>query len=418
MNTWDTAIKKRVSVSLAWLITISVLGIFLRLYPVMSLQINYKPLLHAHSHLAFLGWVFTSLFTLITGSFLPKEKVASLPFRLQFILLQIFNIGMLVSFLIQGYAFFSILFSSLHMITTFWFIWTTSHSIRRSGASDISHKFLFASFFFMILSSVGPLAIPVTVKMYGSGSEMYHNAIYFYLHFQYNGWFIFSLFALFFKYIQTEGFNFSKRQSVYLFWILFVSCLSTYSLSVLWTDPHTSIWITGFISSALQLFAAVPLIKIIAEVKTQFVQKRTIRNLFLFAIVMFLLKLILQFISAFPLITEMTIVSRNFVIGYLHLVLLGIVTVSLINYFIVKGHIDPTLVHTKRGLALFFTGFIGTELTAFIEAMFKFYSVPLPGYHFTQIFLSVLILAGITLICIGRMRTVAFETRQLTTNHL
>lgn len=61
-------------ISLFFLTVIALLGVFLRLYPFLGLPLEYEHLLHAHSHTAFQGWIYTAMMLLLANLFLSKKK--------------------------------------------------------------------------------------------------------------------------------------------------------------------------------------------------------------------------------------------------------------------------------------------------------------------------------------------------------
>ena len=82
-----------------YLILAALLGLFMRADIGSLLAIPYKNLLHAHSHIAFLGWVYPTLFILLINSFLGKEKLVR--FKWQLVLTHLSIVAMLIAFLLQ-----------------------------------------------------------------------------------------------------------------------------------------------------------------------------------------------------------------------------------------------------------------------------------------------------------------------------
>jgi len=74
-----------------------------------SWQVKYEPLLHAHSHLALLGWGYTALVLLLATRFLTPEDGRSRFLRINWLLTQLTIAGMFIAFLFQGYGLFSIM---------------------------------------------------------------------------------------------------------------------------------------------------------------------------------------------------------------------------------------------------------------------------------------------------------------------
>ena len=114
--------KKLVAVCLFNFLIAALMGLALRFSFLESIGINYRFLTHAHSHVAMLGWVYLMLFTLFVHYFiLNKTKV----FYRLFWLTEFSVLGMMLSFPIQGYAAVSITFSTLHILSSYYFAYLT-----------------------------------------------------------------------------------------------------------------------------------------------------------------------------------------------------------------------------------------------------------------------------------------------------
>src|SRR5688572_29855994 len=91
----------------------TLLGVFLRWQFISATPgVNYSFVLHGHSHIMFLGWIFNALYVGICYNHIAAEETKF--FRILFIALQVLVVGMLIAFPLQGYGFYSILLSTLH----------------------------------------------------------------------------------------------------------------------------------------------------------------------------------------------------------------------------------------------------------------------------------------------------------------
>ena len=128
--------KRLVIICLINFFVAAVMGLALRFSFIESIGLNYRYLTHAHSHVAMLGWVYLMLFTLIVYYFIPNKKPI---YNQLFWLTEISVIGMMVSFPIQGYATISILFSTLHIFCSYYFvylIWKYQNGLRAIGKNE------------------------------------------------------------------------------------------------------------------------------------------------------------------------------------------------------------------------------------------------------------------------------------------
>ena len=177
--------------SALWLAAISLLGIAMRMsfigQPVINLP--YQNLLHAHSHIAFFGWMGSRLMGLFYY-FLKsdREHIFKKHETITFWLLQIFTLGAFIAFLAQGYALFSIIFSTLHVFLWYYFAWKIWPRFK-NHTNNISFLFLKTALIFLLLSSLGTWALPpVMIKM--PDSFLKRAAIDFFVHTFSDGWLI------------------------------------------------------------------------------------------------------------------------------------------------------------------------------------------------------------------------------------
>ncbi len=189
-----------------YFISVAMLGLLMR-FAFLGLLAPYTHLLHTHSHIAFLGWVYPTLMILLINFFLDKETILIYKFKLQIIITHLLILAMFISFFWQGYGFYSILSSSLFQVASYWFIFSFFKALkksRESQSSPVAKSLLMIALWALFVSTFGPWAVGI-IKASGFGdSNWYKMAIYYYMHFQYNGWILFALFALFFKPVENH----------------------------------------------------------------------------------------------------------------------------------------------------------------------------------------------------------------------
>ncbi|MCU7548884.1 hypothetical protein OCK74_07125 [Chitinophagaceae bacterium LB-8] len=349
----------------------SCLGILLRTFPYLSLfPLNYKNVLHGHSHFAFGGWIMPVLLALVLKCFPElRQTVAFKHWRNIAVLMLISAYGMLISFPLQGYKAVSISFSTLSLISGF-YLAMVSWKASRILSPSLSQKFLNAGLFYHVLSSAGPFATAPLIILGKAGTPVYYDVIYFFLHFQYNGFFTFTVLALIYKMLERQNVSIKSGQKVFL--LLQLACIPAYFLSVLWHGPSLIFNIIGGVAAGLQVIAMVFLIR---DARSLQWKNRFIKLLFTLAISAFILKNILQFMGAFPYIASISYGYRNFVIAYLHLVLLG-----FISLFSFAATFQSFAIRITRTLCLavilFLAAFFTTELllaSSALSALLKYY---------------------------------------------
>ncbi len=402
--------KTWLNTSLLYLLITALLGSVLRLMGFVSLGFNYSNLLHTHSHIAFLGWVYNILFALLIYSFLSPQKQSNKIYQSLFWLTQAANIGMLLSFPIQGYGLFSIAFSTLHILTSFGFTYQflKDASLNPDNKQRLSFKFIKAGLFFMVISSLGPFSLGPILSANGGKSDLYYNAIYFYLHFQYNGWFSFAILGLFFRMLENNTISFSVKKGNLLRGLLFISVIPSYLLSVLWTKPHVSIYIIAGVSAFIQLTALIIFLSLIADKKFEIKSKFSgwVYFLMCFSLFCFCIKVILQFFTAFHYFADLAYQIRGFTIGYLHLVFIGFVSLFLFAFLVSHKELDLNR-NNKTGMTLILLGFILNELLIFMQAISTWIAKSMIGYYYSSLlfYVNLLIVAGIVLLIASRLRS-------------
>ncbi len=386
-----------IAIALLYFLLAAVLGVVLRLFPVTGIPVQYRFLVHTHSHIALLGWVYIALTTLLYKLYLGASIKKHLYKRI-FWFTQCTLIGMLCTFPFMGYALFSIIFSTLFLLVSYWFTWFFMKYTPGALQQKTSYLFVRAGLLYMIISSLGPWALGGIMSTLGSTSIWYRIAIYFYLHFQYNGWFIMALTGIFLFALEYAGFAFSKRTLKNVFVLLNLGIVLSFFLSVLWTEPHFTFDLLGALGAVLQLLSILILIAHLKKKNTgKLIFTSFNRVLLITATSLLFFKMILQLISALPYFVNLTYRILDFVIGYLHLTFLGVVSFflfALLNHF-------RLLNLSKKGYYIYLAGFILSELCIFYKGFVILKQQALfEEYFHTLVFVSLLIPIGIFIILI------------------
>ncbi|QQX75823.1 MULTISPECIES: hypothetical protein [Aequorivita] len=387
-------LRKHIAFALFYFLLVALMGVLLRLFFVTPLPLNYKYILHAHSHTALLGWIYLGLTTLIFKIFLSEAQKPKLYQRI-FVFTNLCIVGMLITFPIQGYALYSIIFSTLFLFASYWFAWFAIKYIPQHFKKRFSWKLIKTALWYLVISSVGPWAIGGVMATLGPGSIWYKSSIYFYLHFQYNGWFIIALLGVLFYVLEGKGIQFNTEKLKSFFLLLNVGVLFTVFLSFLWFVPPTAIYILGLAAAVAQLLAFYELYFLL---KTHFSVLKTAvgKNAFFFlkiAGILMVSKLIMQLFSAFPYVADLAYQLKDFVIGYLHLVFLGIVITTMLAFL--KYFKLITLPNSF--LRLFLFAFASTELLIFYKAFALWLGLP----FFSEYYLLIAILSCTFPVAVG-----------------
>ncbi|GAA4296100.1 hypothetical protein [Aestuariibaculum suncheonense] len=381
--------KKLIIICLINFLIAALMGLALRYSFLESIGLNYRFLTHAHSHVAMLGWMYLMLYTFIVHYFIPDKKSI---YNKLFWVTEIAVVGMMLSFPVQGYAAVSITFSTLHIFCSYYFVslvW--KHHKVTSATSQLLLK---AALIFMLISTVGVWCLGPAVGLLGQASAFYQIAIQFFLHFQFNGWFLIAVLALLFHILKIED----SRRFKNFFKLLVVSTVLTFALPVQWFAPHPILIYINVFGVLLQLITLYLFLKLIKlelnnALKTQ---SKLIVTLYYFSVFCFILKTLLQGVTLIPEFSEAVFMHRNFVIGFIHLVMLGVITGFLFAFLFSKQNSSVLL---KLGLYCFLSGFVLTEVILLIQGCRFYLGMGLISNYYLLLFLfSVLLPLGILLI--------------------
>ena len=217
----------------------------------------------------------------------------------------------------------------------------------------------------MTISSIGPWALGIIMNTLGNTSHWYKNAIYFYLHFQYNGWFIFCLLGLFFLLLEKHQISIQKKTISSFYTLMILSCGLTLFLSFLWIKPLLYIYGLAFLGTFLQLIALIKFHQIIHTIKADLPKKLSSISIKLlrFIYILFIFKIASQTLTTFPYFAELVSQLKDFVIGYLHLTFLGIISLTLFVFLKEFGLIKLSNLWVR----IYLSGFILSELLIFYK---------------------------------------------------
>jgi hypothetical protein len=389
------------------LFIVSVLGVILRYKQSFALPIlDYKYLLNAHSHFAFSGWITTALFTALLYILTTSGVRLSSVYRYQFWLNQLSSFGMLVSFTCQGYGPVSIVFSAMSVAFSYWFAIKYARDMRYARWPPLVKQCVRMALFFLVLSSAGPYLLAYSMSHRVGNVAFYYNAIYLYLHFQYNGWFSFGVVALFFWSISRYGLTVDTTLGKAFVWLMGIACVPAYCLSLLWTDPPEWVWAISTLAVLAQLVALLSLFIFLSRNRQHLSGQvpGVTRNIWTLAFAAFAIKLALQAMSVVPRLGNLAFSHRSVIIAYLHLVVLCFVTFMLLGFFISQGLLSLRAGAARTGLLLFMAGVVLNEVILLIQSLMQFGSLIWFNAGYYLLGAALLMLAGALSMCGSQLR--------------
>lgn len=136
----------------------------------------------------------------------------------------------------------------------------------------------------------------------------------------------------------------------------------TFFLSTLWTKPSFWFYVLAGLGAVAQFYAFVLLWGMFRNKITKLSFSK-VHHLFLKTIVILgLIKIVLQLLTALPYFANMAVNYVDFTIGYLHLTFLGIISIGL---FLFMDYFSLFRI-SKKSYLWYFLGFLLTEALIFI----------------------------------------------------
>lgn len=359
---------------------------------------THKFMQESHSHFAFYGWVSSCIYIFV-ANYIQKNKPDFNNIKYQILLIsnQIGSYGMLFSFLYGGYYWLSIVFSAIALFTGFaycLFVWKDTKTIK-----DPAIIWLKYAAFFAVFSAIGIFGLAYFSSQKEAFEEIYRASGYFYLHYQYNGFFLFSCIGIVWISLLKYGFTISKRDNKITFILLFLGTFLGYGLSVLWIKSAQNWFLPMGIVGIVQLLGAVKIYKIVVQQwKNISATMKTESKLLLKIVgITFLLKFVLQGLSAIPEIGVLAFNNINIVIAYLHLVLLVGVSLFLI-WKIREFQENKDRKFFKFGLYILVFGVISNEIILILSSLFSVIYIPFSFAKYGLLLVSGFISMGILMI--------------------
>jgi hypothetical protein len=401
----NSLIQRYTKIALLNLLLVAAIGVILRYKIAYFLPfIDQKFLLHGHSHFAFTGWVTHGLMILLLQYLANKTNVAIFEKYNWIIIANLVTAyGMLVSFPFQGYGLFSIIFSTLSIIVSYAFAVIYWKDLNKVPGKIIAHWWIKAALLFNALSSLGAFSLAFMMATHSIHQNWYIAAVYFFLHFQYNGWFFFACMGLatatFFTQVPVPV---QKK----IFWLFALACIPAYILSALWLPiPGWSYSIVvlaafsqlaGWLLSVQQIKQQLSFIKILIANK--------IRWVLLLSAIALTIKLLLQLGSVIPSLSKLAFGFRPVVIGYLHLILLGVISLFMIGFMIMQNNILLTSSSVKA-IKIFVAGIIINEILLMLQGIAAILFIPFPYINELLLAAAVILFTGILLLNLSQRNT-------------
>jgi|JI7StandDraft_1071085.scaffolds.fasta_scaffold43591_2 hypothetical protein len=298
-----------------WLIGVASIGLSLRLqhfWPMASLP--YQNWLHAHSHLAFLGWLFNGFYLHFTIQLPPRLKEEALHL---FWVFQLLLIAIGFSFILSGYSTTSIVLTSLHTVGSVYFGCRWFYRWRHCLHGEWVHTANWAVVF-MLLANLGPVGVA-----FGKSQELpwlFDASLHYYLYFNYTGWFTLAALAVWQQQIRGIPNFWSNILAIYS---IVYYCISTFL-------PLDARWYASPIVAILLLVAwcRFPFYSL-----KQLTVEPPVSLLIGLSLIALVIRTTVEWVALWPAFGALSVSIRAVQIGYLHVFFLGIASAPLMASF-------------------------------------------------------------------------------------
>jgi hypothetical protein len=389
-------IKFWLKLSLLNLCIVATLGVLMRYKIGFEFPyLDQKHLQHSHSHFAFSGWVSHTLMTLMVY-YLQNKTVDFQVNKYRKIIIAnlIISYVMLVSFIIEGYGLISIIASTASILISYVFGYYYIKDLRKIDSDLLSINWFKAAIVFNIISSFGTFYLAYMMASKNIVQDYYLSSIYYFLHFQYNGWFFFGCMGLIFGFLNL-------KKSEHPFYetsckLFAVACIPAYFLSTLWLNLPVWLYVLTVLAAIVQVFAWFKLLAILIKNRIEFLKNFSplLRYILLFATLALSIKLLLQLGSTIPVISDLAFGFRPIVIAYLHLVLLAVISLFLL-FYIYANHLIFISRRIKIGLLIFSIGVLLNELVLAVQGVASFSYTIIPYVNELLFGVAIILLFGI-----------------------
>ena len=374
-----------------WLVLSLIVGIWIRFEwhsPIQS-EFAIPHLIHTHTHAALLGWVYLIFSGFTLKTVIPERKATAIAVPMA-VGLHLANVGMFIAFSLQGYAFWSILFSSIHLFLTVWLA-VVYLFFRKKDAPLLVRNFTGSAWLWLMLSGFGPFALAFTGGMAGQWAQFWLGS---YLYLLTNGWILFILIAVGIQYlhVKTDSNKWMNIGFNIMFYSLPGSMISMFYVLDISEKLQWIGWLFNVAFSIGTLMVVIPLIKPAL--------KKTIDKWLVFQGLLFLIvKSVLQIIAFLPFLLYLTS-NHHLKVLFLHLFLLGCVTLILIPFAShppknkILNALAPVLLLSGVVLMILFMG-----MMAGLPLFGVFLFLP---YQLLMTISGILILAGVIIVSLPR----------------
>lgn len=395
-----------INLSILNLCVLAAFGLLIRSKMVFDMPfIDYNRLVETHGHFAFMGWATFTLLTLMIYE-LPGELYYKKIYQFMLMLFFLCSWAILFTSPFESCKSISEYISFFYILLTYVFSWIFIRDILKINASGTVKLLSISSLLSLVLSSVGIIMSTYLFAVKSLNAILYRDAMFGYLHMQYNGFFTLAVFALIYNKI-IQNTTHPSRRTIHGFAVMLsLSIIPSMFLTFLWHQTNLLLHIlsaTGFILLLLSLilfFISAPLLLHEFRMITP-----AIRYMAVLSISAFIIKVFLQSLTFFSSVNVLVFGNRPMIMGFLHLVFLGFITLFLITYFAQKKLLNIRHKFTRFACALFTLAILFNEILLVLQGLGDIFISGSPLFSWYLWIAAILLFSGALLIAISRIQS-------------
>lgn len=397
-------------VSILNLSIVAILGFTLRSKILFDLPwINYLNLLDAHLHFAFGAWITLALLLLLVQELLTGPTNNKYIYQYLFGAILLSSFGTLLNIAFNFSYFYATFFSAFFIAVTYFFSWVFLKDIAKAQVNKTVRLLSVCAIISLLLSSAGPIALTYLHSVGSVQPLYYQDALYIYLHLQYNGFFPLAVFALGFYKLYPR---ISKKGQQRFYWFSILLCLSVLPslfLSFLWQGTSDLFRIIAMIGSGLIFLSvswfiacALPFLQVYRNVRT------SVRYIIFFSFASFVVKMFLQGMTIITPVGKAVFGDRPVIIGFLHLVFLGFISPFILAWYVHARTLDDKTKLTSYALLIFLFGALFNEITLMIQGLGAMFLKGSSLFSWVLWVISLTLMIGAILILVAAIKSKAF----------
>ncbi|MCC5932413.1 MAG: hypothetical protein JJU28_24425 [Cyclobacteriaceae bacterium] len=347
----------------------AVMGLLLRWVHIQEIPwLNFKKMMHGHSHVALLGWAYLAIYYIFYNKILSEVWREKAIVNWVYWITQLSVIGMAISFPVQGYGKWSIFFSTLHVFCSYAFFiiaW-----LGMSKTTDFQTRLLLkTALSFLLLSTLGLWYLAYIMVNDPQNTMHYYVSLQFFLHFQFYGWLQYAVMGLIFKSLRENEVRLTDSKFFYFYVTGFIATLATFSLVLIWAGVNSYNQLFMTIGVAFNLISISIFLHHIYHHWNSISHNLNVfvKALWCVALGSMALKSLILLSTMIPAVSEISYQIRQFVVGFIHLQLFGFISFFLMAFLFSNAKSFDYIKTLNWGIYLLISGFVVTEILLFVQ---------------------------------------------------